>query len=344
VLGDEDGGNLIGFTHPAPLGHGPQLALGSALFGVTRWADAIASVDAVRPWWCGLALPEATGDGAPPPISLTLAEAGYYGASFDDWYCLVDAGPHGGDRTGHAHTDIGHVEVCHGTWPLSADPGSSVYAADPSRRALERSLVAHASVDLGDPLAQPRGPFGWTSWPSPPTVSTPSASEDAWTVALEYGTHGGVTRHFRRVILVRGLGVLVIDQIYGRASPSTVIRWPIPHPPGTVTLGAATAHLPGGHTISWYGSAPLRATLGKAGYSPGYGRLMEGTQIVVELTGAAMPAWIVTLLAAGEPVLLADEHPAGGLEIRIRDPRGTDLRLRASAQGVEGPVPLAHHP
>jgi hypothetical protein len=181
------------------------------------------------------------------------------------------------------------------------------------------------------------------SWPPPPTVSVPHTTNDAWTVALEYGTHGGATRHQRRVLLLRGVGVLVVDRLSGSPAPSTAIRWPIPHASAAIALGESTAQLPGGHTISWIGSAPLRATLTEAGYAPGYGRLLKGARLEIAPIGAAMPAWIVTLLAAGGPTLLSAEHPNGGLDIRICDPHGTDLRLLVPAAGVDSPVPIDHH-
>src|SRR5205814_383759 len=62
--------------------------------------------------------------------SAALAAAGYYVAHDNDdagWYCLVDAGPHGGTLTGHAHSDLGHVEIACGDRHVVCDPGSPSY-------------------------------------------------------------------------------------------------------------------------------------------------------------------------------------------------------------------------
>src|SRR6185503_6702964 len=121
------------------------------------------------------------------------------------WMCVVDAGPHGGDRTGHAHTDLGHVEIAHGTVHITADPGCPAYTPHSSARDWFRSEEAHACLVLpGFPLAEPAGSFSWKRCAPTPSVESGDTGE-LWWCLLAYSPATGslAVRHVRQVVLVR---------------------------------------------------------------------------------------------------------------------------------------------
>ena len=130
VLGDEDAGRLLRLGMSDPVDHAPLLAASLSAgpndsSGVDRQAHDEAWWLFDRDQWSAL---EASARSRPQgPSSTALREAGYYvvseGVATDAWYCLVDGGPHGGDRTGHAHSDCGHVEIARGPRLLEVDPG-----------------------------------------------------------------------------------------------------------------------------------------------------------------------------------------------------------------------------
>jgi len=181
IVGDEDSGDTLLLGPVDPQDEGPVLALGAGLF---RDRDLVAlTTDAHRAaaWWLvdepdwqwlhdAANRGSLESDSAQPSNrarelqrnalrdSGALPVAGYFvgreSQDTDGWWCLVDAGPHGGDRTGHAHTDLGHVEIARGATHVVVDPGCAGYTIgrDARDRARWLVLVVSAGSDADNAL------------------------------------------------------------------------------------------------------------------------------------------------------------------------------------------------
>ena len=306
VVGDEDGGSTLLLAPTDPQDHGSLLGVAGALFDAPSWLPTATDPRAAAAWWLLDATawerfrsrprPAADADGGG-----ALRAAGYFVGREDGssgaWYCLVDAGPHGGDRTGHAHTDLGHVEIAHGSAALVADPGCVAYTIDAAARDLARSERVHACLVIdGEPLAVPRGPFAWARLSPTPTVdwaNTPSC----WWCELRYErpTSLGAVSHRRSVVLVRGGGVVVSDWVLGDVELDMALHWPLGTAPEDIALSEDSARV-AAHRVGWYAPEPtgrLCASLAPLVRAPGYGRSRVGRLLRIGGIGG-LPSPIVT--------------------------------------------------
>jgi hypothetical protein len=274
VIGDEDGGSTLRLWGGAVQQHDQLLALGAAVFGNADWRRGLSEGSSSLAWWLGYKVD----DPLPLPESgfevLDLPAAGYFGArSSRAWSVLVDAGPHGGDRTGHAHTDLGHVEIANAEGPVIVDPGCAVYTADLPRRDWYRSLGAHATLCIGgDRLAEPSHAFGWKSIAPQPEVSV-STEEWGWSARMHYAlpSDHGIT-HERQVALIHGAGVLVIDFVTGIATTSLRWNWPFGTSVSDIEKLGEGAVARGEHfVLSFVASVPVQSMLSPSRCSPTYG-------------------------------------------------------------------------
>lgn len=291
VLGDEDGGTALALWPGIVANSRAVLALGAAIFDEPKWMpeedDSTAAAD-----WMGFPTPALT-DPLRPPALTALPAAGYFAFRDDEGTAgLVDAGPHGGMRTGHAHTDIGHVELSLRTRCIIADSGSFVYGADPTRRDWDRSLSAHATVCVsGEPLAQARGAFGWSRVAPTPTVEH-DIEEWGWWLRLEYSIRPGV-RHQRQVVLVAGAGCVIVDWIVGQGSESVHWCFPIPHALGAVRAEGPVVTTPAG-TLRFHSADAFDVRLSAQGRAPRYGEQLPATGLHVSVERQALPVCLVT--------------------------------------------------
>jgi hypothetical protein len=236
VIGDEDSGSTVLLGTGDPQSHSTILAVGAALFNEPRWVAGVDTPGRSGAWWMlDAGLLKSLGAMTPRTESASgsLGEAGYHvgreHAGASAWYCLVDAGPHGGDQTGHAHTDLGHVEISRGSVYIVADPGCASYTTVRGQRDWYRSEAAHACLVVdGAPLAVPRGAFAWERVSAAPIVKT-GDDGDAWWCDLVYSrpSRTATLAHRRQVSLVRGLGVLVTDWIDAPHPVSFALHWPL---------------------------------------------------------------------------------------------------------------------
>lgn len=373
VIGDEDSGDTLLLAPVDPQDQGPVLALGATLF---RDRDLLRlTTDAHRSaaWWLvddndwrwlrDATHSELSGGGGSEAQSPTrqgeprlaresdaLPAAGYFvGRESDDanaWWCLVDAGPHGGDRTGHAHTDLGHVEIAHGATHVVVDPGCAGYTIGRAARDRARSESAHACLVVEQsPLAVPAGSFSWLHLAPTPT---PRSGDDGrlWWCDLVYEREavGGRLTHRRQVLLVRGMGVAICDWIAGVTDGPIAIHWPLGVAPGEVALTESAVTLPH-YRVAWsVAVGALDASVESTTRAPGYARqvdaallrlgyrgplpvsvitcftnpatrlgrhLHDGDSVRLELLdGVAGPAWILSIRAGEAPSLEAMDAPA----------------------------------
>ena len=343
VIGDEDSGDTLLLTTNEPQDQGPILALGGALFREQSWVDLTRDVHRAAGWWLlddgqwqslqamasKAESPRVTGGGTRTGLqerrrgtATALASAGYYVASDgsdDGWWCLVDAGPHGGDRTGHAHTDLGHVEISHGATLIIADPGCFAYTMEPALRDWARSELAHASLVIDDtPLALPSGPFSWSS-----VAPTPSCihgdSDAAWWCELQYTrphARGAIT-HRRQVTLVRGIGVVVCDWVDGDAPSSFALHWPLADTPDDSDI-VGTRIKRDGYGVSWtsVGGGDLTAALLPIVRSAGYGQRQHGASLKLARTGN-LPACVVSCFDERAGAFRVSAHERGGVRVDV---------------------------
>lgn len=346
VLGDEDGGAAVRLGTRDVTDQSELLVVAAALLeqpalraGLGRDASSVA-------WWL---LDDAAWRRASSPAEDTrgdntatasLRTAGYYVArddwSRDAWYCAVDAGPHGGDVTGHAHTDLGHVEIAHGTRWIVVDPGCPVYTSEPERRNWFRGQQAHASITIDDvPLAVPSAPFRWRSVAPTPAVESADRGSHWWCrLWYEYPTPAGVVVCERQVVLVRGRGVVVCDLLRGAGQRTVTVRWPLGVPRSDTHVadggsGITTADC----RIRWraVSTEAFVASIEATRRSPRFGIDVDASAIVLSATNVALPVAIVTAFGSatrpdpsfhgvpnGMDVTLPEDGDASAMTITFR--------------------------
>jgi len=244
----------------------------------------------------------------------------------DAWWCLVDAGPHGGDRTGHAHTDLGHVEIARGATHVVVDPGCAGYTIGRAARDRARSEAAHACLVVErSPLAVPAGSFSWSRLAPTPTPQFGDDGQVWWcNLAYERETPGGPLSHQRQVLLVRGVGVVVCDWIAGTTDSPVALHWPLGVAPNEVALSEFMVVTPH-YQVVWSGAAgALDASVESTTRAPGYARQAEATLLRLGYRGR-LPVSVVTCFT----------NPATRLGRHLHD--GDSVRLELS-DGVAGPA------
>jgi hypothetical protein len=349
VLGDEDGGAALRLWAGPNTDQAPLLALGAALLDEPRWMRGLDEESGSLTWWFGLT-PHAPDNGA-LPARIDLPDAGYFGArTADGWYALVDAGPHGGERTGHAHTDLGHVEVCWGDAPIVIDPGSLVYGFNPGRRDADRSPEVHATVTIpGRPLAVPSHPFGWKRVAPAPQVERGDV-DDGWAIRLWYSVPGGPpVTHERHVVVVPQVGVVIVDLLLGKGrSPAC---W---HLPVGDDVGAAVGDLGGAHgtlrvgpaVVQWAHPPGTSVRLLAVDRAPSYGVAVPAHRVEwMAPVSTELPA-IGTTAVTVPGVGLVTEAEGGGARVYLT---GADIAVlvqpgRLAVVSRQPTFPASHPP
>ncbi|MCU0636063.1 MAG: heparinase II/III family protein [Gemmatimonadaceae bacterium] len=350
VFGDADGGSTLRLWAGQPDDPCPLLVLGAATFGREEWLHGMSPSSHALAWWMAddaqwqwLASAQPA---TPQRTHWALDATGYFGArdawTPESWYVAVDAGPHGGDCTGHAHTDLGHVEIGHGADPVIVDPGSLIYGADEARRDFDRALRSHATLIIGnDALAEPRGPFGWRRIAPEPTRRAGEA-DGLWSCWLDYLTPSG-TRHRRQVVLVPRSGVVVLDVVTAPAATPLEWHWPLAdgdvplRQPATLPLAVRGAEV---HVAC---STPLDARLERFDRAPSYARRAAATSLRATALAhdpVTIAVWAFTL-PGGRPSLAVE---TGVARATLRDADGVAHTLSFTSDGVlhsTSPAPAA---
>ncbi len=304
VLGDEDGGSAVPLWAGSSRSQEPLLELGAWLVEPNLARSLRRPTTCCLSWWFGRREPFGVAGDAPARTAVSLSAAGYF-LAFDEstsppWYCLVDAGPHGGNRTGHAHTDLGHIEVAIGNQSVVRDPGCAVYASDNERRDWYRSAAAHATLAVdGDGLAEPSGPFGWRRIAPTPSVLV-NDSPDRWTCRLTYPVAGAAASHQREVILIRnGGGVVVVDCVRAEGHHRLEWTWPLgmPIPLTTSMTTPCRIALPNSTLAIDAGTHNALVTARRARYSSTYGHEEAAVSLHVAVETSQWPVIVVTTIA-----------------------------------------------
>ena len=344
VIGDEDSGDTLLLAAVDPQDEGPLLAVGAGLYQDAELLALTGDAHRAAAWWLldesewawmRGATTRSLGVTRRPASSVgpvggaqgggALPAAGYFVGREDDseasWWCLVDAGPHGGDGTGHAHTDLGHVEIARGSTHIVVDPGCAGYTIGRAARDYARSEAAHACLVVeGAPLAVPAGSFSWASLAPTPRHRW-SDDGPLWWCELSYDRAGpnGALTHRRQVVLVRGTGVVVCDWISGAPDRGLALHWPLGAAPNEIDVsdhGATSAE----YAISWSASrGRVDASSEPSTRAPGYGRQVPAALLRLALHGP-LPVSIVTCFTnRGVPV---GRHFHDGDGVRLELPAG----------------------
>jgi hypothetical protein len=353
VIGDEDSGDTLLLAPVDPQDQGPVLAVGASLFRDRTLVSLTTAVHRAAGWWllddsdwqwlrdttdrdssggAGAHASSTTRERvpAPAPDSGALPAAGYFVAreseAADAWWCLVDAGPHGGDRTGHAHTDLGHVEIARGGTHIVVDPGCAGYTIGRAARDRARSETAHACLVVeGSPLAVPAGSFSWSRLAPTPTARSGDDGQVWWCdLVYEREAVGGRLTHRRQVLLVRGVGVIVCDWIAGTTDGAIAVHWPLGASPGEMAQSDSAVVTPR-YRVAWSGAVgPLDASVQSTTRAPGYARQVDGTLLRLGY-GGRLPVSVITSFT----------NPATRLGRHLHD--GDSVRLELS-DGATGPA------
>jgi hypothetical protein len=344
VIGDEDGGSTLQLATVEPQDQSALLALGGAYFDEPEWIAATAEEGRAAGWWFlgepawrRLAAFGVAGEPTGGPKSGALVSAGYFvGREHSDaeaWWCLVDGGPHGGNFTGHAHTDLGHVEIAHGSAHIVVDPGCAGYTVDRPMRDWTRSERAHACLVVeNSPLAEPAGPFAWRRLSPAPRYAWGETPEFWWCeVAYDREHRSGQIGHVRQVVLIRGHGVVVADWLTGDSPDTFAIHWPLGQ---AAVQSTPSDHLDiAAHRIAWWSdSATLAAHVERIVRSPGYGRREDGVMLRLQAPQALLPATIVTRFAETRSAASIAAH-GGSVIVEAERSIGHPLRV-SLAPGV----------
>jgi hypothetical protein len=131
-------------------------------------------------------------------------------------YMLIDCGPLGGLKCGHAHADVLSFDLAVHGRTLLVDPGTYTYTGSKTDRDYFRSSLGHNTLTVdGESSSIPLGPFSWQ------TVANAKLLE--WISNPEFdffsGTHDGYLRlaspvtHRRDILFSKGDYWIVVDEI-----------------------------------------------------------------------------------------------------------------------------------
>ena len=237
LIGDDDGGRLL-FLDPGPANDvRPTMAAAAAITGDgTLVCPATASSEEVA-WLLGPAVLRAA---AAAPVSHPAGESrlfsdGGFATLRDGWgsdasVAVFDCGLHGMGNGGHAHADLGSIDLTLRGRPVIADPGTWSYLMGDGARDSFRGAAAHAvpMVD-GQGSAEPGGAF---SWNRVPRVLACSAHLSAECDVVAF-SHDGFRHledpvaHRRALVRVRRDYWLVIDGFRGIRPHEVSISYPL---------------------------------------------------------------------------------------------------------------------
>ena len=223
LFGDDDGGRLMPLDGSSPDDFRSTITTGAALFqrGDYKLVGRETSEEAF--WLLGveglrqLDILETT---LPASASRGFEEGGYYvmrdGWSEDDNYLLIDCGPLGGLKCGHAHADTLSFELAARGRTSLVDPGTFTYTGSKVERDYFRSSAAHNTLTIdGESSSTSDGPFSWKQIAQARTLKWISQARFDFFV----GEHDGYLRlsppalHRRSILFLKNDYWVVVDEI-----------------------------------------------------------------------------------------------------------------------------------
>ncbi len=237
LLGDDDGGRLFDPRRNQAVHLFDPLATGAVLFGRRDFKCLAGELREETIWLLGQKGVEEFDRieaEAPNMNSVRLVESGLNVMSTAErkLQSVIDAGPQGALRGGHAHADALSMNVHADGFELLGDPGTGEYVGANGARDKFRGTAAHNTMQLdGLDQVEPRGPFAWERLVKITSESGISGVHFDWFV----GSHDGYGRaenpavHRRWVFFRKPRFWVVRDRVFGSGTHQLDLRWHL-HP------------------------------------------------------------------------------------------------------------------
>jgi hypothetical protein len=169
LFGDDDGGRLVHLDDRAGNDFRNSLATGAVLFGRPDYKYVATELSEETLWLLGPRGAQEFDEldkRKPEKESIGFLEGGFYvmrdGWLSDSNYLLLDCGPHGSLRFGHAHADALSFELAARGRTLLIDPGTYTYTGSSEMRNYFRSSGAHNTLTVdGESSSVPDRSFSW---------------------------------------------------------------------------------------------------------------------------------------------------------------------------------------
>jgi len=328
-FGDDDGGRVFDPSRNRTAELLDPLAVAAILFHRPEF-KAAAGAFTEEGWW--LLGPDAAerfdtlDSAAHAPRSAAFSASGFYALTANGALLVVDAGPHGWGRGGHAHADALSVQLVAGRQTLLTDPGTGSYPVELPLRDRLRGTSAHSTLEIdGRSQAVPAGSFAWSSHPRV-TVERWHTGREVDLFAASYSDHqslAGPVLHRRWIAGCKNRGWLVRDTALGKGRHRFDVRWRL----------APQAELVSPWVFRWPSGALLGVVLApelawqvrleEAEFAPAYGEVLTASvlrlscerEVPVEAAALLLPsmgeASLRCLLAGPSPALYEWRDDAG---------------------------------
>ena len=231
-FGDDDGGRVFDPSRNRGDHLTDPLAIGAILFERADLRSAVSLTEEAL-WLLGPQAVSCFAEPHPrPALNATSFEASGIHVMTSSERCahrlVIDAGPMGTGRGGHAHADALSITMSFGGRPWLIDPGTFGYVTAGKERDYFRGTSAHNTLTVdGQDQAIPDGSFSW--------ISVPDVHTERWlagkTFSLFAGSHTGFCRlpdpvlHRRFVFHLHGGFWLVRDLVGGREPHRVDVSW-----------------------------------------------------------------------------------------------------------------------
>ncbi len=223
LFGDDDGGKLMMLDESAPDDFRSTLATGAALLQRGDYKFVARETTEETLWLMGpegLAQFDCLETTQPESESRSFEQGGYYvmrdGWTRDDNYMLIDCGPLGGLKCGHAHADTLSFELAAHGRTLLVDPGTFTYTGSKEERDYFRSSAAHNTLTIdGESSSTSDGPFSWKQVANARTLKWISRPRFDFFM----GQHDGYMRlsppalHRRSILFLKNDYWIVVDEV-----------------------------------------------------------------------------------------------------------------------------------
>ncbi|HEX6048830.1 MAG TPA: alginate lyase family protein, partial [Gemmatimonadaceae bacterium] len=315
LVGDDDGGRLMGLDERAPNDFRSTLSTGAVVLGRADYARVAGALAEETLWLVGpeaLERWEKLGSREPDAASRAFPDGGYFvmrdGWTTDAQFALIDCGPHGMMNCGHAHADALSIEIAADGRPWIVDPGTYTYTTSPADRDRFRHAAAHSTVTVdGASSSETAGAFSWSA--------TAASAMTSWHAHPQFayfsGWHDGFARlwagaaHRRDVLHLPGRYWVIRDRVAATGPHDVRHHFQFA---SDVRVDVADANTVVAHSATPPGTLHLRA-VAEAGrfemhdswVSPGYGVRSRASSVVftVRAEGASD---VVTLVLPGRSV------------------------------------------
>lgn len=332
LLGDSDGGRLL-FLSPSKFDLRGACCAAATLLGDGELKSLCGGAFEEEALWLLGSEGRKRFDGldpeAPGSLHSVNDDTGLYcfrtGMGPGDTVLVIDCGPHGWKKGGHAHDDLLSFILYSGGDPVIVDPGTFTYSGSKEIRDESRGSLRHNTISLNDmPQSEPGGTFSWHS-----------AARRNGSVCLTGGDIGlfcgtGIPGTFPegrigRIVLFFGGRLTVIFDSLSATGPEFSALTTFQFGDGTVEeLGDCFGVFSGKNGRHYFRILDKRGFTLKLSYPqiyPDYGLAVVAPRLQVIRRDIGRPAWMTTVFSDDRGLL-------EGLD------RGNTLSMASLADGV----------